>query len=111
MVALGPLTNIALVGLILLDLIHLMPCLCYWELKWNNCPYFYGICCISLFPLSVTLVHSQNFGPQAIQLDPSFTKNIGRIVILGGAFAVNGNVNPAAEANVSFAVFKNSWST
>lgn len=36
----------------------------------------------------------------AIQLDPSFTKNIGRIVILGGAFAVNGNVNPAAEANI-----------
>ncbi|KAF7151158.1 hypothetical protein RHSIM_Rhsim02G0168400 [Rhododendron simsii] len=36
---------------------------------------------------------------QAIQLDPTFTKNIGQIVVLGGAFAVNGNVNPAAEAN------------
>lgn len=39
---------------------------------------------------------------QAIQQDPSFVKNIGQIVLLGGAFAVNGNVNPAAEANVSF---------
>ena len=38
---------------------------------------------------------------QAIELDPSFVKNIGQIVLLGGAFSVNGNVNPAAEANVS----------
>ena len=38
---------------------------------------------------------------QAIQLDPVFAKNIGQIVVLGGAFAVNGNVNPASEANVS----------
>lgn len=38
---------------------------------------------------------------QAIELDPSFSKNIGQVVLLGGAFAVNGNVNPAAEANVS----------
>lgn len=37
---------------------------------------------------------------QAIQLDPGFSGKIGQIVILGGAFAVNGNVNPAAEANV-----------
>ncbi|KAK7273432.1 hypothetical protein RIF29_14481 [Crotalaria pallida] len=36
----------------------------------------------------------------AIQLDPEFSKNIGQIVLLGGAFAVNGNVNPAAEANI-----------
>lgn len=36
----------------------------------------------------------------AIQLDPEFAKNIGQIVLLGGAFAVNGNVNPAAEANI-----------
>ncbi|KAL6226053.1 hypothetical protein ACLB2K_000018 [Fragaria x ananassa] len=36
----------------------------------------------------------------AIQLDPAFAKNIGQIVLLGGAFAVNGNVNPAAEANI-----------
>ncbi|KAJ8755165.1 hypothetical protein K2173_018963 [Erythroxylum novogranatense] len=36
----------------------------------------------------------------AIELDPAFAKNIGQIVLLGGAFAVNGNVNPAAEANI-----------
>lgn len=41
---------------------------------------------------------------QALQLDPAFSKNVGQIVVLGGAFAVNGNVNPAAEANVSCAV-------
>jgi len=41
---------------------------------------------------------------QAIELDPEFVKNIGQIVILGGAFAVNGNVNPAAEANVSISI-------
>lgn len=34
-------------------------------------------------------------------MDSNFTKNVGEIVILGGAFSVNGNVNPAAEANVS----------
>ncbi|KAL2903999.1 putative uridine nucleosidase 2 [Bienertia sinuspersici] len=54
------------------------------------------------YPGEVTLVA---LGPLtnvalAIQLDPEFAKNIGNIVILGGAFAVNGNVNPAAEANV-----------
>jgi len=37
---------------------------------------------------------------QAIELDPAFPQKIGQIVILGGAFSVNGNVNPAAEANV-----------
>lgn len=37
---------------------------------------------------------------QAIENDPEFPKKIGQIVILGGAFFVNGNVNPAAEANV-----------
>ncbi|KAJ0575503.1 putative inosine/uridine-preferring nucleoside hydrolase domain, ribonucleoside hydrolase [Helianthus annuus] len=36
----------------------------------------------------------------AIELDPAFTKNIGQIVLLGGAFLVNGNVNPASEANI-----------
>ncbi|XP_054810376.1 probable uridine nucleosidase 2 isoform X3 [Prosopis cineraria] len=36
----------------------------------------------------------------AIQQDPDFSKNIRQIVLLGGAFAVNGNVNPAAEANI-----------
>lgn len=38
---------------------------------------------------------------QAVLLDPSFVANVGEIVILGGAFLSNGNVNPAAEANVS----------
>ncbi|AEE27866.1 unnamed protein product [Arabidopsis thaliana] len=36
----------------------------------------------------------------AVQLDPEFSKNVGQIVLLGGAFAVNGNVNPASEANI-----------
>ncbi|CAJ2634053.1 unnamed protein product [Trifolium pratense] len=36
----------------------------------------------------------------AIQMDPEFAKNIGQIVLLGGSFAVNGNANPAAEANI-----------
>ncbi|KAG6727293.1 hypothetical protein I3842_02G122700 [Carya illinoinensis] len=36
----------------------------------------------------------------AIQQDPAFSKNIGQIILLGGAFAINGNVNPAAEANI-----------
>ncbi|KAH0858146.1 hypothetical protein HID58_086407 [Brassica napus] len=36
---------------------------------------------------------------QDVQLDPEFFKNVGQIVLFGGAFAVNGNVNPASEAN------------
>jgi len=32
--------------------------------------------------------------------DPSFASKVKRIVILGGAFFAQGNVNPAAEANV-----------
>ncbi|KAG6524123.1 probable uridine nucleosidase 2 [Zingiber officinale] len=36
----------------------------------------------------------------AMELDPEFSKTIGQIIILGGAFSVNGNVNPAAEANI-----------
>ncbi|XP_059287262.1 probable uridine nucleosidase 2 [Lycium ferocissimum] len=55
-----------------------------------------------IYPGKVTVV---TLGPLtnialAIQLDPEFFKNIGQIVVLGGAFAVNGNVNPAAEANI-----------
>ncbi|XP_050388148.1 probable uridine nucleosidase 2 [Argentina anserina] len=55
-----------------------------------------------LYPGKVTVVA---LGPLtnialAIQLDPAFAKNIGQIVLLGGSFAVNGNVNPAAEANI-----------
>ncbi|CAN1146395.1 Probable uridine nucleosidase 2 [Linum perenne] len=56
----------------------------------------------SLYPGEVTVVA---LGPLtnialAIESDPAFVKNVGQIVLLGGAFAVNGNVNPAAEANV-----------
>uniref|UniRef100_A0A3Q7JDX7 Inosine/uridine-preferring nucleoside hydrolase domain-containing protein n=1 Tax=Solanum lycopersicum TaxID=4081 RepID=A0A3Q7JDX7_SOLLC len=58
----------------------------------------------SLYPGKVTVVA---LGPLtnialAIQLDPEFFKNVGQVVVLGGAFAVNGNVSPAAEANVSY---------
>ncbi|CAN6811751.1 unnamed protein product [Brassica oleracea] len=35
---------------------------------------------------------------QAVQLDPEFSKNVGQIVLLGGAFAVNGNIFGAREA-------------
>lgn len=56
----------------------------------------------NLYPGEITVVA---LGPLtnlalAIELDPAFTKNIVQIVLLGGAFAVNGNVNPAAEANI-----------
>ncbi|XP_054810375.1 probable uridine nucleosidase 2 isoform X2 [Prosopis cineraria] len=43
---------------------------------------------------------AKNNPGEAIQQDPDFSKNIRQIVLLGGAFAVNGNVNPAAEANI-----------
>ncbi|XP_048231102.1 probable uridine nucleosidase 2 isoform X2 [Ricinus communis] len=57
---------------------------------------------VNLYPGKVTVVA---LGPLtnialAIQLDPAFAKKIGQIVLLGGAFAVNGNVNPATEANI-----------
>lgn len=38
---------------------------------------------------------------QAIQKDSNFAKNVGQLVVLGGSFNASGNVNPAAEANVS----------
>ncbi|XP_076956202.1 putative uridine nucleosidase 2 [Bidens hawaiensis] len=55
-----------------------------------------------LYPGQITVVA---LGPLtnialAVELDPMFTKNIGQIVLLGGAFLVNGNVNPASEANI-----------
>ncbi|XP_030938431.1 probable uridine nucleosidase 2 [Quercus lobata] len=55
-----------------------------------------------IYPGKVTVVA---LGPLtnialAIQRDPAFSKNIGQIVLLGGAFLVNGNVNPASEANI-----------
>lgn len=36
----------------------------------------------------------------ALHLDPHLHSKLHRIVILGGAFLLNGNVNPAAEANM-----------
>lgn len=56
----------------------------------------------NLYPGQVTVVA---LGPLtnlalAVELDRSFPKKIGQIVILGGAYSVNGNVNPAAEANI-----------
>ena len=74
-VALGPLTNIALVRFLVL---------------WN---FFYQVS-FSILPNRSSIV-------QAIELDPEFCKNVRQIVLLGGAFSVNGNVNPASEANVS----------
>lgn len=37
---------------------------------------------------------------EAMQLDPNFAANLAELVVLGGAFFTNGNVNPAAEANI-----------
>lgn len=74
-VALGPLTNIALVRFLVL-----------W---------------IFLADFIKYITWQIIYIVQAIELDPEFCKNIGQIVLLGGAFSVNGNVNPAAEANVS----------
>ncbi|KAL7598410.1 hypothetical protein Lser_V15G25742 [Lactuca serriola] len=56
----------------------------------------------NLYPGEITVVA---LGPLtnialAIQLDPTFTKNIGQIVLLGGAFAIDGSVNPVAETNI-----------
>lgn len=56
----------------------------------------------NLFPGQITVVALGPFTnlALAIQKDPAFVKNVGQIVVLGGAFSVNGNVNPAAEANI-----------
>lgn len=56
----------------------------------------------NLYPGQLTVVA---LGPLtnialAMQLDPQFSQKVGQIVLLGGAFSVNGNVNPAAEANI-----------
>ncbi|KAI3788760.1 hypothetical protein L2E82_01535 [Cichorium intybus] len=57
----------------------------------------------NLYPGEVTVVA---LGPLtnialAIELDPTLTKNIGQIVLLGGDFSVDGCVNAAAETNIS----------
>lgn len=36
----------------------------------------------------------------AIQLEPKLPQLLKKVVVLGGAFQINGNVNPAAEANI-----------
>lgn len=38
---------------------------------------------------------------QATQQDPTFSYNIGQIILLCGAFLVNGNANLVTETNVS----------
>ncbi|XP_024393266.1 probable uridine nucleosidase 1 isoform X4 [Physcomitrium patens] len=58
---------------------------------------------VTEFPGEVTVV---GLGPLtnlalAIQKDSNFAKNVGQLVVLGGSFNASGNVNPAAEANVS----------
>nr|CAB3472627.1 unnamed protein product [Digitaria exilis] len=55
----------------------------------------------NLYPGQVTVVA---LGPLtnlalALELDPSFPKKIGQIIVLGGAYSVNGNVNPAADCS------------
>ena len=42
-----------------------------------------------------------NYIDQAIKRDSSFASKVKNVVVLGGAFFALGNVNPAAEANVS----------
>lgn len=42
-----------------------------------------------------------DFDGQAIKRDSSFASKVKKIVVLGGSFFALGNVNPAAEANVS----------
>ncbi|KAE8791255.1 putative uridine nucleosidase 2 [Hordeum vulgare] len=56
----------------------------------------------NLYPGQVTVVA---LGPLtnlalAVELDPSFPKKIGQIIIMGGAYSINGNVNPTVEANI-----------
>ncbi len=36
----------------------------------------------------------------AIKKEPAFLKNLKQLVVMGGAVTINGNVNPAAEANM-----------
>jgi inosine-uridine nucleoside N-ribohydrolase len=36
---------------------------------------------------------------RAVELDPEFAANVQEVIVMGGAYSVSGNVNPAAEAN------------
>lgn len=51
--------------------------------------------------LMTWLLWLYNHLDQAIKRDSSFASKVKRVVVLGGAFFALGNVNPAAEANVS----------
>lgn len=42
---------------------------------------------------------------QAIKRDSTFASKVKRVVVLGGSFFALGNINPAAEANVSTSAF------
>eukprot|EP00270_Netrium_digitus_P004428 TRINITY_DN1552_c0_g1_i1.p1 TRINITY_DN1552_c0_g1~~TRINITY_DN1552_c0_g1_i1.p1 ORF type:complete len:350 (+),score=97.20 TRINITY_DN1552_c0_g1_i1:38-1087(+) len=57
---------------------------------------------VAAHPKEITVVALGPFTnvAKAIKLDPMFVENVAEIVVLGGAFYCNGNVNPAAEANV-----------
>ncbi|KAG1363556.1 putative Uridine nucleosidase 1 [Cocos nucifera] len=57
---------------------------------------------VSQYPADVSILA---LGPLtnlalAIKRDSAFARKVKRVVVLGGAFFVSGNVNPAAEANV-----------
>lgn len=90
-VALGPLTNIALVWQT--DDSDLMIITSNMSQRFVS-----GVSCKEFF-VPYTFIFVCNM--QAIEADPMFAKNVKQIVVLGGAFFVNGNVNPAAEANVN----------
>eukprot|EP01047_Picozoa_sp_COSAG01_P095564 COSAG01_NODE_26240_length_720_cov_0.913043_1_plen_217_part_10 len=56
---------------------------------------------VALAPGEVTILA---IGPltnlaRAVDLDPQFASNVREIIVMGGAYTVSGNVNPAAEAN------------
>jgi uridine nucleosidase len=73
---------------------------------------------IMAYPGEITLVP---IGPLtnlalALALEPRIVENVAEVVLMGGAVAVNGNVNPAAEANIyhdphaADVVFSAGWS-
>lgn len=84
--ALGPLTNLALVG-------YAFP-YCFSPLQFYlPPPLYYSIKSHGGYESLIMI--------QAIKRDSSFASKVKRVIILGGAFFALGNVNPAAEANVS----------
>ncbi|EIE27835.1 hypothetical protein COCSUDRAFT_83455 [Coccomyxa subellipsoidea C-169] len=70
--------------------------------KWSGCAAEFIVQTVRENPGEVSILA---LGPLtniaiAMQLDSSVARNAAEIVVLGGAFFVNGNVNPAAEANM-----------